>query len=454
MCKIGINIFVVFFVASRLNVTDFGSFSLAFVFSALFISIFDYGLNLKSLTLAGKEISIISKDISLMLYTKVFIVFISLIAFTIFLVSNKYDVITNKAIAILVLSSVPISFGNFYVNSFKIFHNFKSEAIGFVIQALLILILIVFNEFYGENNIITYTYIIAIARTIYFLYAFLIFQKRFTIVSSFARSDILNTIKTTTPYAVHLILGSSIIYIDTFVLSFLSSLDDVGIYQAGMRIIMAGMLISVILSDAFIPEISSLKKKKNIAKNKLKSLFEFVIFFAVLTSTLIFFFKETIITLLFNDEYLALNTFVFYIILILFLRYIGIVPGIILTSFSKQNVRANAVVISVIVSVVLNWVLIPVLGIEGAFISSLIAHVVLNIIYVYKSFKTVSFFVLSKQYLVIFALIVLNLTIQIIFLKDSFSNFIIAMLLSMIVLVLYLKYTKWNVFLNPAKNIE
>jgi O-antigen/teichoic acid export membrane protein len=250
------------------------------------------------------------------------------------------------------------------------------------------------------------------------LYGFLAFRKRFFKSFSFNFQKAIVAIKTATPYGIHLILGASIIYIDTFILSILSTLENVGLYQAGMRIIMASMLIAVIISDAFIPEISKMFESKSIVSKKLSKLFEFILLFSGLTLITIFFYKKTIILLLFSKEYLVLETSIVPILLIILLRYIGIVPGIILTSYGKQIIRARAVVISIIFSIILNFILIPIYGMKGAFLASLVAHIVLNIIYVFFAHKTIIF----TKNISIFLLIIIfsiNSFLQLVFFSDS-----------------------------------
>ena len=79
-------------------------------------------------------------------------------------------------------------------------------------------------------------------------------------------------------------------------------------------------------------------RNKPVISKKLSNLFQFILFFSGLTLITIYFYKKTIILILFSKEYLVLEHFIVLIILIILLRYIGIVPGIILTSLGKQIV--------------------------------------------------------------------------------------------------------------------
>ena len=230
------------------------------------------------------------------------------------------------------------------------------------------------------------------ARCSYFLYGLIVFLAKFPCKVEWNISRAIKEAKKSASFATHIILSSLIIHVDTLILSLLSDTSQVGLYQAGMRLIVASMLMAVIISDAFIPEISTLIDQKRKAYKKLSKLFDFVILFAILTVVSIYFYRKTIITFLFSEEYLILEGSLFLIVSIIMLRYVGIVPGIILTSYGKQRIRAIAVVASLIVSVILNIFLIPLLGIKGAFIASLAAHIILNLLYLIYSSRVITFY--------------------------------------------------------------
>ena len=450
--KIAINILIVFFIAKKVNIQEFGVFSLAFVFATVAVSILDFGFNLKSLILAGEKREVINSKLSLMIYGKIVIAMLVFLFLGGFLYLNSvYNYETKIIILILVLSSIPTSFGNFYLNSFKVINKFQEESKGFFVQGILLVFLLVINEIFGKSNILYYAVIILITRVLYFLYSIIIFQKQFTFDKNFKQSSVLKMLEKALPYAIHIILGGLIIYIDTFILSIFSNLENVGVYQAGMRIIMATMILAIIVSDAFIPEISELVKKKQKTNIKLQNLFRYIMVFSMLVITTIFFYKDTIIKLLLTEKYLILGKYLVYILSIIFLRYFGIVPGIILTSYKKQNKRAKAIFVAVVVSVLLNIYLIPILGIEGAFISSLIAHFVLNLLYLYDSSKVVSFVKIDKGYLFIGILIIFNIYIQKTFMKDSIYYFIFTVFINIFILAIY---SREKIYSFIKKHIE
>lgn len=431
--KLLINVFVIFYIAKKVSLADFGSFSLAFIIASITTLCLDYGFNLKGLVLSSKSKEAINEELSSMIFSKLIIAVAVVLGFIAFFYLSKYNYKTNNVIAILALSAIPTSFGNFYLNNFKIINRFDKEAIGYIIQGSTLLIFLLINHFYGENNIVYYAFILLIARSLYMVFGFIVFRNNFFKSMPFNLTKVLKSIKTATPYGVHLILGASIIYIDTFILSILSNLENVGLYQAGMRMIMASMLIAVIISDAFIPDISKAFNNKPLVTKKLSKLFEFILLFSGLTLITLFFYQKTIIILLFSEEYLMLQSSVGLILTIILLRYIGIVPGIILTSYGKQIVRAKAVVISIVFSITFNFILIPIYGIKGAFIASVIAHVILNLIYVYFASKTINF---TKKIAIVLLIkiFLINYTFQLLLFSDSNIFLVITIILNLLLI--------------------
>tara|TARA_R110002073_G_scaffold129173_1_gene275485 strand:+ start:4218 stop:5597 length:1380 start_codon:yes stop_codon:yes gene_type:complete len=434
--KLLINVFVIFYIAKMVSVSDFGSFTLAFIVASITTLCLDYGFNLKGLVLSSKTKDEVNEELSSMIFSKIIIAGIAVLVFGLFFLLSKYDATTNKVIAVLAVSAIPTSFGNFYLNNFKIVNRFDKEAVGYIIQGTILLFLLGFNHFYGQNDIFYYAIILLIARIAYMIFGFFAFRKGFFKSFTFNFKKAMVAIKTATPFGVHLILGASIIYIDTFILSFLSTLENVGLYQGGMRIIMASMLITVIISDAFIPEISRVYQNKPVISKKLSNLFQFILFFSGLTLITIYFYKKTIILILFSKEYLVLEHFIVLIILIILLRYIGIVPGIILTSLGKQIVRARAVVVSIIFSIILNFIFIPIYGIKGAFIASFISHIILNLIYVFFAMRMINF---TKGISIHFIIItfVVYYVLQQLFFSDNRMFFIFTIVLNVIILGVY-----------------
>ena len=435
--KIGINILLIFYVAKNVSVTDFGAFSLAFLIYSLCVLFIDYGFNLKGLILNKIEVDKVNYEISSMILAKILLVLVLTVIMVFFFSQSNYNVDTNSYILILSLAAIPNSFGLFFLNKFKIINKYDKEAKGFFLQGFVLLLSVVIFTYFKKTGVLCFVFSILLSKIVFFIYGlFSYLNSDYFTFKMTGLNVAVKSIRYSFPFATHLILGALIIYIDTIVLSSLSNLSDVALYQSGMRIIMASLLVSVILSDAFIPIMSNLNNNTQKAQKIMLNLFELVLVFLILLVITLFYFKNTIILLLYSLDYVELERYFLYIIGIITLRYIGIVPGILLTSSGKQNIRAKAVIFSVVCSVILNYLFIPLFNIEGAFLSSFFAHLILNIIYLYYALKVVNF-INFKYYNVLFMIFVFSFGLQYFLFSDSINFFITTIILNIVILIGY-----------------
>lgn len=426
-----INFLLLFYVAKVVNISEFGSFSLSFVVMTIGVLLIDYGYNLHSLVLNYSSDEIY-KNISSIISGKIFIsIFLLLVLFSI-LYFISLDETSKKVIFILSLSAIPNSFGNFYFSLFKAKNNYKVETIGFLLQGLLLIGLLALNHFFGNKDIITISIIVLITKITYFIYSFLQFKNEFRIQFKLSLKKALQSYTKSFNYGVHLIFGTLILYVETLFLSYFSDMENVGYYQAGLRIVMAASLFGAIITDGFVPEISKKQNDKKFVTNKMLNLFTFLgVFYFLLLITLSTYFN-TIVNILFSNKFELIGNYSIYIILIILFRSIGIVPGVILTSLGLQEVRAKAAMYLLVLSVILNLFLVPLYGLEGAFISFLLTNILLNLVYFYYGFREINFIKIKGSYLIFILFVYSGWLIFIS--KDDFSYFCISILLNLLIL--------------------
>jgi len=432
--KTVINFLLLFYIAKVVNVKEFGSFTLSFVVMTIGVLLIDYGYNLHSLVLDFKHKKEVSINISSIISGKFYISFTLVILFLPVLYFINLEEISKKVILILSLSAIPNSFGNFYFSLFKAKNNYKFEAIGFFLQGAFLIILLFLNHFFGSIDIITISLIVLFTKIIYFIYSYLKFKKEFRIIFKLSLKNAFNSYVNSFNFGIHLILGTLILYVETLFLSYFSDMETIGYYQSGLRLIMAASLFGAIITDGFVPEIAKNKNQKKFITARMLNLFTFLgVFYFLLLLTLMFYFK-TVLTVLFSSKFELIQSYSTYIILIIFCRAIGIVPGIILTSLGLQNIRAKAVSYSFLLSICLNIFLIPLYGLEGAFISFLSTNILLNIVYFYFGFKKINFIklILPGVTLAIFLYGVL----QFIFSEDNILYFSISIVFNLIILII------------------
>lgn len=388
LSKILINLVVVFYVAKQVSLAAFGEFILAFSYATILTMVFDYGFNLQSLILNPND-GRINATLNSMVGGKIVLIcaMIPVIAagFLIGEPSKDFMVIFS----LLTLSSICTSFGNFFLNFFKTIDEYQKETFGYSVQVFFLILSLFILWLYQFNSVIMFAMAILFSRIIYVIWAFYFFKKSFNFIFKLELASVKTQLKEGISYAVHLILGTSIIYVDTFVLSYFESSESVGLYQAGMRLIMASMLMSTIINDAYLPKVRSLMNKSSKVVELLTELARYIIIGVLFIVLIFIIFQKQIILLLYTQEFLVLSQYFGYIIFIIVLRYVGIIPGLILTAYNFQKVRAVAVTVSLVIGIGFNVLLIPILGLLGAFVSSVISHILLNLIYVFNARKIV-----------------------------------------------------------------
>lgn len=184
-------------------------------------------------------------------------------------------------------------------------------------------------------------------------------------------------------FGIHYVAGFLYMQIDTQVLSICRSSYEVGIFQSVMRLIFVFLVVAEIIVNVYMPYLAQLYRNKgagaviDISNLLVKYLvmigFSFYLFLCV--------FVKEIFGIVYGEEYLVATTIVPYLSAILVFRMFGGIHGTILTVSDHQVARLVAVVISMTVSAVMNILLVPRYGVEGAVFASMATHIVLHAIY-------------------------------------------------------------------------
>ena len=182
------------------------------------------------------------------------------------------------------------------------------------------------------------------------------------------------------------IIGGMYLNFDTIIIEKFVSIEEIGIYRSGINMILASTIILSIINNVALPTISSLRTKQLILKTATKYNVRTIILGALIALFFILF-KKQIIIILFGEKFLILLSYSYYIMGILFLRYLGSIYGLLLTISDKQTVRVVCVALTLLIIVILDYFLIPTMKLEGAFLSMLIGHVFLVALYMIFTFK-------------------------------------------------------------------
>ena len=182
-------------------------------------------------------------------------------------------------------------------------------------------------------------------------------------------------------------------YIDIICLGILLNPEEVGIYSAASptsRIILAfsaGLYAILLPSIAEVNAKGSFDKVKGITVDSLK--FSLVVLIPVAAISIVF--SKEIITLLFGSNYVgAVRAFELLVVGIVFLA-IFMVCSAVFQGLSKPGTPMVILILTVVIDAVLNFILIPIYGIEGAALATMISTIfagVVSLIMLWKYLET------------------------------------------------------------------
>jgi len=232
--------------------------------------------------------------------------------------------------------------------------------------------------------------------------------------------------------------------LDIVMLGFLSGDRYVGLYTAAIKPIKIVTAIIASLGVVLVPRLSYYLSAKNFFQFEelSKKSLNFVFFFSIPCSIMIFLLADEIILLLTGNLFISASiTLKLLSVLIIFLVISNFYSLQILVPQNKEKYVLYITISAAVVNIVLNFLLIPQYHHNGAAIATLLAEFVATILNIYfvKNYYKVRLF--SKEYLMLL-LISLTFIPIITFIKYFFHNTIIVLSLSSVCCaIVYLSFS-------------
>jgi O-antigen/teichoic acid export membrane protein len=318
------------------------------------------------------------------------IVFACLIGMLLTLIYHL-DAYTNQEFKIILIMSMAATFNsiaNHCLIPYRSVDKFEVEALYVGINNVFIFgsvstAAIVFR------NIESVAYSFLVIKFVYSVFACFRFIKDFGIVAPCL--NIYKEIREAMPYALHIAVGTIYLNIDTIILKEYITLEELGVYQAGLRMVAAATIFMSVLSSVLIPRMTKLYENKDIFYKEATRFNYISIILGIVGGLLIIILSNQLVNIAFGDAFKPLVSLLPFFSAIVCLRYMGLVYGILLTVSGMQKIRVISSIVTLIFIVVFDIVIIPDYGYLGALYVLVAAHILLNIIYIvfsYKYFKT------------------------------------------------------------------
>ncbi len=194
----------------------------------------------------------------------------------------------------------------------------------------------------------------------------------------------LHNIRRTYAYAIDAGMGSLFGQVDSLVLNHYLGAASVGVYQAGMRLFLAGQQGAAVISNVFLPRASaSAYSAEKGAIEQRRVQLAFLVVGGV--GGLVFFLgAELLVHLIFGDSFHALVALMPWFGTLFILRFVVAGWGILLTAQGYQRFRAVASVIHWAAIGLSSLVLVPTYGNTGWLLALIAGNVLLLPLYVFR----------------------------------------------------------------------
>ena len=199
------------------------------------------------------------------------------------------------------------------------------------------------------------------------------------------------------PFGVHATVGTLNMQLDTLMVQHYLGASSVGLYQAGMRILLGGLLVADALNGVYLSAMARSSHDRSVLLRLGERMTRQLLTVGLLGFGCILVAGPWVVRLLFGERYDALAPLLPLFGLLCFLRYGGVSYGTLLTIADRQAVRVAAVTAAMLIGLGLNTVLIPRFGMAGAVTAAILGHVVLFGVYVHAARRDVGGFLVDRR---------------------------------------------------------
>lgn len=389
------------YVARYLGEAEFGIYSFAVSFTALFVVFADIGISQFLIRDIARNKKLTSDYITNASFIKIILSIITfgLIAAIINLMNYPSNVI--NIVYLFGIYSILSSFAQLFQSIFQAFEKMEYVAILTTIEKIILICfgLLVLFWGYGLTEI---AYVYVIASIINIILSFVLVLKKLampTIKLNLRQWKTL--ISSSIPFGLNGIFAVLFFRIDSVLLSFFKNDVAVGIYNAAYDPLLAfGYIISNVVVSAIYPVMSrySVSSWESLEDfTVLSSKYMVLIGFPVAVACFVL--ADKFIELFYTGQFVS-SVIAFQILAIFIpIRLVSNITGTLLTSINKQSIRTISVAMAAIINIILNVVFIPYLSYIGASIATVISEIFLFFIYIFfinKYYKKIEIY---KQFL-------------------------------------------------------
>ncbi|MFH1376332.1 MAG: flippase [Candidatus Woesearchaeota archaeon] len=177
-------------------------------------------------------------------------------------------------------------------------------------------------------------------------------------------------------------------YMDTVIITFFRSLEEVALYNVGLPTIRIVWNFERALTVILFPIAVELwlQKDKTRFRNGIKNLYKYILIIIIPFTMVLFIFPELILKVLFGQAFVGAASVVRILAITSLIIVLARINIAIITSIGKPSIITKVMVIGALINIIINLILIPIIGINGAAISTAAAFSFI-LIYTHNNLK-------------------------------------------------------------------
>lgn len=402
-----VGLFVVIWVARYLGPEQFGLLSYAQSFVGLFTAIAALGLNGIVVRELVKDESRSDELIGTAFWLKLLGAFgvLCILAIAINFTSN--DNYTNMLVFIIASATIFQSFNvvDFYFQSkvmskYVVYANIISLFISSLVKIALIL---------NEAPLIAFAWVIlfdSFVLTCGFIYFYLKHSSLKIKHLTFKRETAVALLKDSWPLILSGIVISIYMKIDQVMIKEMMNSEAVGQYAAAVRISELWYFIPTVIASSLFPALINAKKQSEaLYYARLQKLYDLMVWMAIAIALPLTFLSDWVVNLLYGEQYNQAGSVLMIHIWAGVFVFLGVASGKWFIAENLQMLSFWRTFYGMVSNVILNFILIPKYGIQGAAISTLASQVIVTYISDFFNKKTRKMFYMKTKSLLFIKII-------------------------------------------------
>jgi len=419
-------VFLLLILARVWGPEPFGIFMYPFTLAAIIVILVDYGFNLQLVRDVGRNVQdahrLTCQAVSIKTFLTAIVAIVGLPLVMVLKSLENYRLL----LVLLVFSNILNSYGLLFNLSFRGMGLFDTEVKTVFWSTIVTFIIVGGLVLSGQSpEVIAMGFVLSKGFFLAFswvVYRHLIDGAKFIYPHlSSAFTALLNGF----PFAAHVALGTLYFSVDTIIIQHFLGAEGVGIYQAGLRIMLGGLILTDVFANVYLSRLAKESADRIALVDLATRMTRHFLVFGVFGFICMITFSDLVVNLIYGgDGYNRLIPLFPFFAVVLLLRYVASSYGIVLTVDDRQVVRMIAAGLSVIVSITLNFVLIPMFDLHGAIFASILTHIFLTGIYVVFTWRQVHSWLMDwRSWILILAAIMTGLFQLTIFSENDMARY-------------------------------